>query len=273
MITLPSRLRMGVPGDTDDGPDVSSPTYSTASATIVASMRDISFSSNGLNAYIIDGTNDAVEWWTLSTAWDVSTLTRQYDVSLASYESLPKGVHIHPTGEKIWFCGSNGDDINEFTLSTPYATASATSPYVTAVIGNLSCLHFDATGTHVYTGSGEIAHELSLSTAWDLSTYTLEHSTTGVFDNARDTDITGIFINDAGTKLYILDNKADEIRQYNLSTPFDLSSKPATADVTVSITTNSSSPEGLFFDANDETATKMFVSDDTGNTIDVYTIP
>tara|TARA_R110001606_G_scaffold173924_3_gene320411 strand:- start:2478 stop:3278 length:801 start_codon:yes stop_codon:yes gene_type:complete len=266
---------MGVPVvDTDNGPDVSSPTYSTKSAgSIAVSPQDISFSSNGLNMYVMDGSADAVVWFTLTTAWDVSTLTQQYNVSVATYESAPKGIHIHPTGEKVWFCGTSGDDINEFTLSTPYALASATSPYVTSTIGNLSCLHFDVTGTHVYTGSGEVAYELSLSTAWDLSTYTLEHTTTGVFDTAKDTDITGIFINDAGTKLYIIDNKDDDIRQYTLSTPFDLSSKSATADVTVDLSTNSRDPSGLFFNANDSTATKMFIADDSGNDVDVYTIP
>jgi len=252
-------------------PDVSAPSYSTSSGTIVSSMRDIAFDQDGLNMYVVDGSADTIVWYTLSTAWDISTLSAvQGTKSITTDESIPSAVWVHPLGTKVWYGGTSADKIYQSSMSTAYdITTAGSSTYSTAVLGNIEAMCMDPSGTYLYAGSGDIGLQLTLSTPFDLSSYSLTHTTTGVFDSGRDTDIEGIWINQSGTKLYILDSKADEVRQYNLSTAWDLSSKSAAADVVTSITTNSPSVNGLFFNPD---ADKMFVSDDGGNTIDVYTI-
>lgn len=280
MITSAQKLlmaRAGVPTGggftpyTWTDPDVSAPSYSTASGTIVSRMRDIAFDQDGLNMYIVEGADDIIVWYELSTAWDVSTLgSAQGSLSVTASEPGPNAVWIHPLGTKVWYGGTSVDKIHEASLSTAYDITTAGSPtYSTLPLGNIEAMCMDPSGTYLYAGSGEIAYQLTLSTPFDLSSYSLTHTTSGVFDSGRDTDIEGIWINQSGTKLYILDSKADEVRQYNLSTAWDLSSKSAAADVVTSITTNSTSVNGLFFNPDADT---MFVSDDGGNTIDVYSI-
>ena len=264
--------RAGVPsGITWTDPDVSAPSYSTTSGFIISLLRDIAFDQDGLNMYAVDGRGDAILWYTLSTAWDISTLSSlQGTLVVKDIESVASTVWIHPLGTKVWYGGLGGDKINEASLSSAYDITTAGSPtYSTAVLGNIEAMCMDPSGTYLYAGGGAIGYQLTLSTPFDLSSYSLTHTTSGAFDSGRGTDIEGIWINQSGTKLYILDSLANEVRQYNLSTAWDLSSKSAAADVVTSITTNSTSVNGLFFNPD---ADKMFVSDDGGNTIDVYTI-
>jgi DNA-binding beta-propeller fold protein YncE len=91
-----------------------------------ASNRDLFFKPDGTKLYTVGATSDSVYEYTLSTAWDVTTATYVRVFSVAAQETVATGVFFKPDGTKMYVTGSNGDDVNEYTLSTAWDISTAT---------------------------------------------------------------------------------------------------------------------------------------------------
>ena len=79
---------------------------------------------------------------------------------------------------------------------------------------------------------------------------------------SQDTTPIGIHISTDGTKMFIIGNATDTVYEYNLSTPYDMSSASYNS-VSLSVTSQASSPKGITFKSD---GTKMYVL----NTADAY---
>ena len=101
----------------------------------------IHFKPDGTRAYVVDQNPDQLTSYTLSTAWDLSTLS--YDsVSKSLSSQNPEGMIMNYTGTKIWVLYNSNDTVQEWTLSTAWdlstATANATTWDFSAVANILS---------------------------------------------------------------------------------------------------------------------------------------
>ena len=101
----------------------------------------IHFKPDGTRAYVVDQNPDQLTSYTLSTAWDLSTLS--YDSVNKSLSSQnPEGMVMNYTGTKIWVLYNSNDTVQEWTLSTAWdlstATANATTWDFSAVANTLS---------------------------------------------------------------------------------------------------------------------------------------
>lgn len=120
--------------------------------------------------------------------------------------------------------------VNDSTFST-YFEATPTVEYYTGITNPSYGIRFKSDGTKLFFQDSidDAIKEYTLSTAWDLSTASLTHtldvSSLAVFE-------TGLEFKPDGTKMYVVDSTADQIRQYALSTAWDLST--ATSELTVS---------------------------------------
>jgi DNA-binding beta-propeller fold protein YncE len=96
---------------------------STASASQVASVssqetspQGLFMSPNGDKLYIVGYDGDAVFQYSLTTAWDISTMS--YDsisFSVSSQETLPTGIAFKPDGSKMYITGINTDAIYQYS--------------------------------------------------------------------------------------------------------------------------------------------------------------
>lgn len=108
-------------------------------------------------------------------------------------------------------------------LSTFSAAGTKSTPMSIAQTG--FGLEFKDDGTKMYTsdatssGTGAQIRTWSLSTPWDVTTATLDGTYNLNLSNFGHMDI---FIGDNGTKLYVLGDISDTIRQYTLTTPWDV---------------------------------------------------
>ena len=79
---------------------------------------------------------------------------------------------------------------------------------------------------------------------------------------------TGMAFSNDGTKMFVAVDVGDDINEYTLSTPFDISTA-AFANVTLSVSDQDSEPTDVAF-SND--GTKMFVIGSVGDSIYEYTL-
>ena len=77
--------------------------------------QGLAFNNDGTKCYIVGRSNRKIYQYSLSTAWDVSTMT--YDsINLdVSVESTPSQMIFNPTGTKLYVTGYTGNQIHQFT--------------------------------------------------------------------------------------------------------------------------------------------------------------
>lgn len=220
--------------------------------------RAITFSNDGLHFYVAGETGYTVDQYTLSTAWDISTASHVDDIVIGSTvdglyvspdggyliiandgantvdlwpfgevattgEGNPTGITFKTDGTKMYFIGYQGDDINEFDLSTPWEPSTSTfvqTKSISAQETSPSGLRFKTDGTKMFVigSSSDQVREYSLSTAWDVSTASYVR---GFSVSSQTGTPTGITFGSSGTKMFVSDLNA--IYEYTLSTGWDVS--------------------------------------------------
>lgn len=188
---------------------------------------------DGTKMYVAENTNDSIDQYSLSTAYDISSAS--YDsvtLSVGSQDTSPESLWFKPDGTKMYYAGSNGDTVDQYGLSTAWdlSTASYDSKQL-SVSGQMIAprsIAFNPTGTRLLVAGesniggqpGDGVWQYSLSTAWDISTASYDSSNLNV--GSQSTAPYGIDFNSDGTKMFILDS-GGTIYQYSLPTAYTLS--------------------------------------------------
>jgi len=166
------------------------------------------FNSDGTKLYMIGSSTDAVYQYSLSSAFDLSTIS--YDsvsFSVSSQETEPNGIVFNNDGSSMYIVGYTNDTIYQYTLSTPYnlSTASYASKSfsVTSQETAPQGLAFNSDGTKVFVvGYGtDNVFQYSLSTAYDISTASYDSVSFSVA--SENTGPRDIVFNSDGSKMYI----------------------------------------------------------------------
>lgn len=190
-----------------------------------ATPDSVSFKSDGTKMYIAGTTGDDINEYDLSTAWDVGTASFNQSFSVASQESNPSGMFFKPDGTKVYICGAGSDEIQEYNLSTAWdiSTASHNQSFDILTEETISSgLYFKSDGLKVYMigSNSDRVYEYDLSTAWDMSTASLNQS---VYVASQESFPGDVSFKDDGTKMYILGRSQNRIIEYTLSTAWDIS--------------------------------------------------
>jgi len=136
----------------------------------------LAFSKSGEKMFVmVSKTVDAVDEYTLTTAWDVSTASFVDSFSVATQEDIPTGLAFSKSGAKMFIVGSTGDDVNEYTLTTAWdvSTASFVDSFsVNSQEANPRGIWFDSSGKTMFIvgQAGDDVNVYKLTAAWDVST-------------------------------------------------------------------------------------------------------
>ena len=202
-----------------------------------------------------------------------------FDVS--DQETFPTGIAFNNDGTKMFIVGNSDDDVNEYTLTTPFDVSTSTfrdingdgtgfdiSDQDTFPIG--IAFNNDGTKMFVLGNSGDDVNEYILSTPFDVSTSTfrdINGDGTGFDISSQDAVPLGLKFNNDGTKMFIVGNTGDDVNEYTLTTSFDV--KSARFVDRFSVNSEDITPIGIAFN-ND--GTKMFVLGHAGVDINEYTL-
>ena len=227
----PSGTKMYILGSTNDTVfeydlttafDITTASYQRSKSVTTEDINPtgMAFNSDGTKMYITGNNTESVFQYSLSTAYDVSTAS--YDsvsFSVTSQDTRPYGLAFNTDGTKMFVCGDDGNDVNEYALSIGFdiSTASYTQNFsVASQETNPRHVSFKPDGTRMYivgTASDDV-NEYELTTAFDVSTASFLRA---FAMNTEDTATKGITFNSDGTKMFMVGQSEDTVFQY--STP------------------------------------------------------
>jgi len=254
-----------------DAWDVSTAVYSQrfSVAAQETSPRWVFFKPDGLKMYVVGTTGDDVNQYYLSTAWDISTASYLQTFSISAQDGNPTGVFFKPDGAKMYVLGADGDDVNQYYLSTAWDISTAVYSQrfsVAAQETNPRGIFFKPDGLKMYIvgWSGDDVNEYDLSTAWDISTASYLQNFSVA---AQETDPQSVFFKPDGLKMYIVGWSGDDVNEYDLSTAWDVTS--ASYLQNFSVAAQETTPSGVFFKPD---GTKMYVIGSVGDDINEYNL-
>jgi hypothetical protein len=147
--------------------DVSSATYiqSFAIATQDTVPRGLTFNNDGSKMFILGDTDNDVNEYNLTIAFDVSTATYAQNFSTATEEDSPQEIVFNRDGTKMFVIGSTGDAVYQYNLTTGFDVSTAT--YVQNISvddGNPTGLAFNNDGTKLFVvgSSGDRVYEYNI---------------------------------------------------------------------------------------------------------------
>lgn len=203
-------------------------------------------------------TNDAVTQYSLSTPWDLTTMSAMIgsSPSLNSFPSFtdtsPQGAFFSPDGLNLYVAGGSSFRVYRYTLSSTYtvSTASAHSSFATGLT-TLSGISFSQDGTKMFLiGTGSFIRRFTLSSAWDITTAS---------NDSMSLSISGgqMFFKTDGLSFFTY---SGPINRYYLSTAWDLSSFIVSLSSISLSTLTSVFGGGIYFSTD---GTKFFMSNYT----------
>jgi len=225
-----------------------------------SSPRGIRWSTDGTKFYEMGRGSNQTFQFSASTPFDISTLS--LDKTRGTDGSKPEGIIFSPDGTKF-LEGSFSSTIFEFDVNTAFDIATFNKIRTISNGGlygaNINGFAWNDDGTKLYTSDGTFGNnqitEIGLGSPFSLASLSSNTSFTSPIANAR-----GCAISNDGTKFHIVNNNS-QIHQFELSAPFDLTSR--NAGTTISIT----SREDMVFNSD---GTKLYTMD--GGDVVSYTL-
>jgi len=194
------------------------------------------------------------------SGYDISLISSGYVRQINSWDytgaQQTKSAEFSSNGTKIYFCETNSDKIKVFSLSTAFdittIAGTASSEYTLSL--DPYAVRVNSAGTKLWVGYDSSIEQFTLGTAHDLSTATSDGTwTVGTY-------IRDIRFNNDGTKIYIADFSSDDIKQYSLTTAYDITGTK-TLDGSITGLTN---PTAILFN-ND--GSKLYYGKDADNDV------
>jgi len=237
---------------------------------IVAPSATTDVTSGNWQMYGLDTSDGVSVISTVEGGFDISTASyASKSFSVSAQESLPMGVALSADGTKMFVTGEDGNDINEYTLSTAWdvSTASFVDSFnVGSQDINPRGIAFNTDGTKVFIcgDSGDTIEQYTLSTAYDISTAAYG-GTLAV--NAQTNEHSGVGFNTDGTKMFVASTSGSQILEYSLSTAFDITT--ASYIDALSVSSQETHPRDMAFNTD---GTEMFVIGSTSEAVFKYTL-
>jgi len=154
---------------------------------------------------------------------NVSTASYVSTFSVAAQNASPGGLCFNTTGSKMYIaCFDAPFEVNEYDLGTPYDITTASFLQRFATVGRVAGVVFNTTGSNMYTAdmNGSDIDEFACSTPFDVTTASL---TTSFSVNAQEPQPLGLRFNTTGSKMYVIGQVSNAVFEYDLGTPFDIS--------------------------------------------------
>lgn len=237
--------------DIETPPNIPSYSYG-ATAT---EPRSIWFSSDGLNLYVCDSADNNINYYTLGTAWDITSASHTGD--FATGVTDPIGLYIKSDGITFWVVNYNTDTIRQYHMVTPWDMSSAVYDTVEKALTETvipSGVYWSTDGMHFYVTcqTNDAIYQYDCTSAWDISTASYSISR---YIGYIEGGVGQIWIDDTGHKLWIV-GTSDYISQWYMTTAWDLSTLKLT-NIRLYIVSLDTTAQGLFFRNN---GTDVYVS-------------
>ena len=268
--------------------DVLAFTFKQSSADIEStsnSIRGINFNPDGTKMYITESVNDTILQYSLSTAYDLDTMSLDAATSISEV-NLAHAIEFNSDGTKMFIIDNKDKRVEEYTLSTAWDTTDIThnGDYNIPTEDEPRGIDFKPDGTKLFVlgEDDEKIRSWTLATAWDIDSGKSGGNSSNR-TNGYENKPKNLQFNSDGTVIYIAGENGDDINKLTLSTAYDTSSSSLDTSQTATtydVSAQSDEMRGFVFIDNSSVtslghAAKFFITDDIGggaNTIKHYFI-
>lgn len=207
---------------------------------------------DGTVFFAVANGSDTIYQFDLSSGWDLTTISdsgNSFGLSSAGTVSAT-GIFVRPDGSQMFIADATGSEVWRYTIDTPWDVSSGsftgvqTESLSEVPANQLQDIHFNPTGTKMYALRGlttRRVYQYTLSTPWDLTT--LSYDSVFLNIDPQTSGARGITFTDDGKSIFVIDISADEIFQYDLPTPWELTSGAYTGNSLA--TSPNSTPTGV----------------------------
>lgn len=183
--------------------------------------------------------------------------------------SNPVDLAFSSTGLWLYILDNSANKIYQYSLSTAWdiSTATYTNKSVTITETNAFGLSVSTDGSYIYYTNRPAYFDadiirLTMTTAYQIDTAGSKQSIS--LQDGLQIEAYAIYFKADGTKLYVADGLNDRIHEYNLSTPWNVTTRTRVRYIAVSI-----SKVGLAFSLD---GTKMYIADTWDNRLHQYNL-
>lgn len=248
-------------------------------SSVVGDAKGMTFSSDGMKIFIV-GTSDVVAQYTLSTAYDLSSISPipTATFSVTSQTGDPEKIRFSNDGMRMFITSPlkivggqiTSADIFQYDLTVAYdiSTASYDSNLdISLETGRAKGMNFSDDGLNMYLitsagGNGEVIISYTLTTAYDISTASPVSGTRYAF-RSETTYITDFIFSADGSHMFVITGDDKDVLHYSLGIAF----RPGTANLSKTGgnpfgVTRYDRPKGLTFSPD---GTKLYLISDKLN--------
>ena len=200
-------------------------------------MSGFYMKSDGLKLFIVKSNAGSgyAQQYDLSTAWDVTTAVISKSLNMGILPDVPICITFNFSGT-VMYIGEYGSDVYQYNLSTGWDLNTAAYNQTIDVSGTVSGIvdliyNVDGTKLYILSNATDRVYQFSLSTAYDISTNSYDSKSFSVSSQA--TSLGGLAFKTDGKSLYVSDSSDGKIYQYDLSTPWDVSTASYITNCTI----------------------------------------
>jgi len=186
----------------------------------------IFFKPDGTGLYVADLSNSSINQYTLSTGWDLSTVSWTRVASVSTFENNLRGISFSPDGTMVFVQGMGSNTIKRIDLSTAWdistlgsTTSSAGSSIASSPLNESAGLGMfmkpDGKRFYIVGNVYNKIYQWNATTAYDVSMVgpTIDDSLTVT---AQETTPWSMYISPDGSHLYVGGGSGNGIDQYSL---------------------------------------------------------
>jgi len=178
-------------------------------------------------AYVVDEEEYYHSSPITGTAFDISSAS--VSTSISTQDSIPEDIAWNDDGSRLYEVGSGSDKIYQSTLSTPFDISTAS--FATSINSQDSIpggIAWNDDGTRLYESAGDTIYQSTVSTPFEISSASFS---TSINTNNNEADANGLAFSNDGTRMVVAIVSPNIIQQYDLSTPFDISTAVFDTDI------------------------------------------
>lgn len=124
--------------------------------------QDLFFKSDGTSFTVLSDTTGLLKYYTLSTAWDITTAAYVSEKDISANSDDTSGMYVKPDGLRIFIVNNGTDAIQEYSITTAYNPLNATyvkQKITSSPVTNPTDVSFKDDGTRMYVIQGSTLYE------------------------------------------------------------------------------------------------------------------
>jgi hypothetical protein len=191
-------------------------------ATQEVTVNDLSFKIDGTVLYILGDSGNDITWYTLGTAWDVTTASFVSQFSVSGQTTAPTGLFMRTDGLKFWV--TSASVVYAYTMSSAWDLTTASYDSVSKTVStedtSVQAVSFSADGAYMYLvgATNNYMYEYALSTPWNISTAVYTDNRIRTQDTGSSVTTAGsgrgMFLAAANNRMYYLSQASDQVIEY-----------------------------------------------------------